>query len=137
MFFASSLVGLRKDLCSVWAFGKDGEEALADAFSHEFTLAVWLNYFIHKHRNIESKLKDNGFSTQCQQQILEDTFGKCRDDTMLKGIVDSVDVNVCNRKVVMLEETWSKLGADRGKVFHQWFKKYKYHITKDTMLKAN
>ena len=33
----------------------------------------------------------------------------------------------------MLEETWFKLDADRGKVFHQWF--IKYHIIKDTMLK--
>jgi len=57
LFFASSLVGLQKDLRSVVAFGTDGEEALADAFSHEFTSAVRLTRFIHKHRNIEAKLK--------------------------------------------------------------------------------
>ena len=52
LFFASSLVGLRKDLCNVCTFGTDGKEALADAFSHEFTLAVRLTCFIHKCRNI-------------------------------------------------------------------------------------
>ena len=37
LFFASSLVGLCKKLLSVKAFGTDCEEALADAFSHEFS----------------------------------------------------------------------------------------------------
>ena len=54
---------------------------------------------------------------------------------MFEGLVDSVDVEVYNRKVEMLKDTWSKLDADRGKVFHQWFMKYEYHIIKDTMLK--
>ena len=134
LFFASSLVGLRKGLRNVCAFGTDGEEALADAFSHEFTLTVRHTCFIHKRRNIETKLKDNGFSTKCQQQILDDIFGKCRDGTMFEGLVDSIDVEVYNRKVEMLKDTWSKLDADRGKVFHQWFMKYEYHIIKDTML---
>ena len=135
LFFASSLVDLRKDLRNVCAFGTDGEEALADAFSHEFTLAVQLTCFIHKRRNIEAKLKENGFSTECQQWILDDIFGKCRGGTMFEGLVDSVDVSVYNQKLEMLEEAWSKLDADRGKVFHQWFMKYEYHIFKDTMLK--
>ena len=62
----------------MWAFGTDGKEALANAFRHEFTLAVHLTCFIHKHRNIEDKLKDTGLSTQCQQQILDDLFGARR-----------------------------------------------------------
>ena len=53
---------------------------------------------------------------------------------MFEGLVDSVDADVYNRKVEMLEETCSKLDADRGRVFHQWFMKYEYHIIKDTML---
>ena len=58
LFFASSLVGLRKELLNVKAFGTDGEEALADAFSHEFGKAVHLTCVIHKQRNIKAKLKD-------------------------------------------------------------------------------
>ena len=53
---------------------------------------------------------------------------------MFEGLVDSVDADVYNHKVEMLEETCSKLDADRGRVFHQWFMKYEYHIIKDTML---
>jgi len=36
LFFASSLVGLKKELDHLHAFGTDGEKALFDAFSHEF-----------------------------------------------------------------------------------------------------
>ena len=79
-------------------------------------------------------MKNNGFSTECQQQILDDTFGKCRNGTIFEGLVDSVDVDVYNRKVEMLEETCSKLDPDRGRVFHHWFMKYEYHIIKDTIL---
>ena len=86
LFFASSLVGLRKDLRNVCAFGTDGEEALADAFSHEFTGAIRVTCFIHKRRNIESKLKDKGFSMQCQQKILDDIFGKRQGDTIFEGL---------------------------------------------------
>ena len=92
-FFASSLVGLQKDLQSVVAFGTDGEEALADAFSHS---AVRLTCFIHKRRNIETKLKDIGLATDCQQQILDDLFRKCRGETMFEGLVDSSDVDTFN-----------------------------------------
>ena len=55
---------------------------------------------------IETKLKDNGFSTECQEQILDDDiFGKCRDGTMCEGLVDSVDVDVYNCKMEMLKDT--------------------------------
>ena len=124
-------MGLRRGL----DFGTDGEEALADVFSHEFTLAVWPTCFIHKCRNIEATFKCNGFSTECQQQILDDIFGKCRGGTMFESFVGSVYVNIYNRKVEILKETWSKLDADRGKAFYQWFMKYEYHIIKDIVLK--
>lgn len=94
-FFASSLVSLRKDLLAV---GTEGEEALVDAFGHEFTSAVRLTCFIHKHCNIEAKLKDVGFSANYQQQILDDIFGKHRGETMFEGLVDSVDVGSFNGK---------------------------------------
>ena len=42
-FFASSLVGLNKDLSDLIAFGTDGEEPLYDAFSRVFHKAVHLS----------------------------------------------------------------------------------------------
>ena len=39
LFLASSLVGLSRELEDIRAFGTDGEEALSDAFKHEFGFA--------------------------------------------------------------------------------------------------
>ncbi len=47
LFFASSLIDLRRELQGVRAFGTDGEKPLADTFSHEFRYAVRLTCFIH------------------------------------------------------------------------------------------
>ena len=51
VFFASTLVGLSHQLQGVQAFGTDGEQALIDAFSHEFTFFSQLTCFIHVKRN--------------------------------------------------------------------------------------
>ena len=47
VLFASTLVGLSCQLQGVQAFGTDGEQALIDAFSHEFTFSRQLTCFIH------------------------------------------------------------------------------------------
>jgi len=40
LFFAATLIGLRKELQGLHAFGTDGEKALGDAFAHKFHFAV-------------------------------------------------------------------------------------------------
>ena len=47
LFFASSLVGMSRGLIHLKAFGTDGELALSDAFSHEFSSAEHLICSIH------------------------------------------------------------------------------------------
>ena len=69
----------------MFGFGTDGKEALADVFSHEFTLVVWPTCFIHKCCNIEARLKYNGFSTKCQQQILDNILGNAGVASCLKA----------------------------------------------------
>ncbi len=61
---------LRRELQSMIAFGTDGEEALANAFGHEFQSAVRLTCAIHKRRNVEAKLKALEVSTEVQGKIL-------------------------------------------------------------------
>ena len=56
VLFASTLVGLSHQLQSVQAFGTDGEQALIDAFSHEFTFSHRLTCFIHVKRNVTVSL---------------------------------------------------------------------------------
>ena len=51
--FASTLVGLCRDLEILQGFGADGEKALIDAFSHEFGFAIHLLCAIHLQRNVK------------------------------------------------------------------------------------
>ena len=84
LFYALSLVVLRKDLAGLLAFGTDGEEALAQAFKHEFHFAVHLACFIHKCRNIEIKLKEMGFSTEAQRAIADDVLESAEETLCMK-----------------------------------------------------
>ena len=71
LFFASTLVGLRRELQALRAFGTDGEKALADAFSHEFHYAIHLTCFIHCRQNIKRELQDLDFSETSRTEILK------------------------------------------------------------------
>ena len=134
LFFASSLVGLRRELRGVRAFGTDGEEALADAFSHEFKGVVQLTCGIHKRRNIEAKLKDLRASTETRGSIL-DIFGKQRGDTYFEGLVDAVDVASFDLKLQALRQRWHRLTPAIGHQSHVWFVKYEAALLKDTMIR--
>ena len=57
LFFASSLIWLRKSLEAIRVFGTDGEIALVDAFSHEFRFSTHLFSFNHVHNNIKKELQ--------------------------------------------------------------------------------
>jgi len=118
LFFASSLVGLRRELRGIRAFGADGEEALADAFSHEFKGVVQLTCGIHKRRNIEAKLKDLGASTETRGSILDDIFGKQWGDTYFEGLVDAVDVASFDLKLQALRQRWHRLTPAIGHQSH-------------------
>jgi len=43
-------------------------------------------------------------ATDCQQQILDDLFGKRRDEAMFEDLVDSSDVDTFNSKLDLLEK---------------------------------
>ena len=56
LFFASTVIGQCRKLERVRAFGTDGEQALSDAFKHEFGFAQHLICFIHVQRNVKDML---------------------------------------------------------------------------------
>ena len=68
LFFTSSLVGLCPNLQMVRAFGTDGEKALSDTFSHEFTLFQHLTCSIHVRRNITQKLQECNISSETSKK---------------------------------------------------------------------
>ena len=93
VFFAATLVGLRRELVGLRAFGTDGEKALADVFSHKFHYAVHLTCFIHCRWNIKSQLQLLGYP-DCASKVLDDIFGRQHGNTVMKVMI--VHVLLCN-----------------------------------------
>ena len=56
-FFASSLVGQRRELEQLHVHGRDGEKALINAFGQVFKYAMHLSCFIHVRKNIKKQLQ--------------------------------------------------------------------------------
>ena len=91
------------------AFGTDGEECLADAFSHDFASATRLTCQIHKRRNIEAKQKDMDFLHDQRIVILDDIFGKQVSGTQYMGLIDSEDGASFHSKLVIFHSKWSSM----------------------------
>ena len=51
--------------------GTDGEEALVDAFSHEFGFAIHLSYMIYLRRNVKEQLCERKFPEQHRRATLD------------------------------------------------------------------
>ena len=114
LFFASTLVGLRRELQALRAFGTDGEKALADAFSHEFHYAIHLTCFIHCRQNIKRELQDLDFSETSRTEILKDIFGHQQGNTFSEGLVDSMDEDDFDAKLEVAKGHWAELEKSDG-----------------------
>ena len=91
-YFASILIGLRKELHNMLAFGTDGDKALVEAFAHNFLYAVHLRCFIQFRRNVQEKLRDSGFSSAVSSEYIADIFGKRVGNTFQEGLVSCTSV---------------------------------------------
>lgn len=74
-YFASTLTRLNPGFRFLKCFGTDGEGPLYNAFADVCGEAKHLLCFLHVRKNIETKLKELGFSQQEQKQTLEEIFG--------------------------------------------------------------
>ena len=137
LFFAATLVGLRRGLEGVRAFGTDGEKALADAFSHEFHYAVRLTCSIHCQRNVKSQLQELGYPESARKEILDDVFGCKHGSTFSEGLVDSPNAEDFSQKLDILERRWDEIAktcnAQPG--FYDWFTRNKAATILQTMIK--
>ena len=86
LFFASTLIGLSPKLQGVNAFGTDGEQALADAFNHEFPFSQRLICSVHVHQNIKQKCNELQIPSDLSQKILNDIFGIKIGDVFVEGM---------------------------------------------------
>ena len=68
-----------------------GEQALIDAFKHEFGFAQHMTCFVHVRRNVKDKLRDCCIPMQLSTDILDDIFGKKVGSVYIEGLVDAQD----------------------------------------------
>ena len=71
-YFASTLIGCRRELCQLLAFGTDGDKALVEALTHNFPYSTQLRCFLHFRKNVEEKLKALGLPSAVSQEFLDD-----------------------------------------------------------------
>lgn len=74
------------------AIGTDGEQALSDAFKHEFGFAQHMTCFIHVQRNVKDMLHKCNIPPQASTDILNTVFGRNYGSTHMEGLVDAVDI---------------------------------------------
>ena len=123
LFFASSVIGLKKSLEAIRVFGTDGETALVEAFSHEFRFAIHLFCFIHMRNNIKGELQNRNFPDSGATEIVDKIFGKLVGGVFSEGIVDSESETVFFEK---LEELKTLISDKEGQAlgirpgFFEW-----------------
>ncbi len=90
-YFASSLVGCRRDLRKLMACGTDGDKALIGS-----QLPIL---------NVQEKLKSLGLSA-VSQEFLDDIFGKRVGNTFQEGLVDAYSIGEFEERLRHLESLW-------------------------------
>ena len=138
LFFASTLIVLRRQLEALRAFGTDGEKPLSDAFSHEFCYAIHLTCFNHCRQNIKREMQQLGYPESLISDILNDIFGCQEGSTFFEGLVDSSNKEEFESKLALLKDQWEEKenvhGTKTG--FYNWFDQNKAGVMKSTMLKT-
>lgn len=138
LFFASSLLGLRKELQCIKSFGTDGEKALVDAFMHEFRFATHLYCTIHARNNVRDELRGRKFPDNVISEVVSSIFGTQVGSTYKEGLVDAESEEVfyqqLEEKRLEWEDIEEKNAGCRGD-FYDWFCKYKVDSIVSGMLR--
>ena len=130
---------MSRKLEGIRAFGTDGEEALSDAFKHEFGFAQCLTCFIHVRRNLKDKLAECNIPVDLSQKILDDVFGKKLGSVFVEGIVDASDDSDFQNKLDAVTQAWrscslpSTANLER---FIDYLMVSKASVIRDTMLRC-
>lgn len=135
LFFASTLVGLQPELSHLRCFGTDGEEALYEAFQHEFSESIHLQCFNHVRRNIKAKLQELDLN---EEVILGDIFGRQVESQHFDGLVDAENEEEYEKGLQSLCRKWKQYDSNTKGPLHaftRWFEQYKSSTIK-TMLRS-
>ena len=136
LFFASSLLSLKRELQCIRAIGTDGEKALIDAFKHEFRFATHLQCFIHARNSVKRQLAERKYPESVASEIADEIFGKQVGSTYVAGLVDSASeeflVSLRQKKADWMKREADNAGVVRG--FFDWFFQYKVEMITSSML---
>lgn len=136
-YFMSTLIGCRRELRHVMAYGTDGDKAIIEAMTHSFPYAIQLRCFIHFRRNVKEKLKILGIPSLVSQEFLGDIFGKRVGNTFQEGLVDSNSADEVEECLHLLKPVWDARewahAPASGPRFYTFFCRYqadtvKYHM---------
>ena len=106
-YFASTLISFDKKLQHLQAFGTDGDQALIEAFAHNFSSAAQLRCFLHVKQNITTKLRDSGIPLSVAQEFVSDIFGRRVGDTYEEGLVDSNCASEFDSRLQNCQDSWN------------------------------
>ena len=126
---------MSRGLVHLKAFGTDGELALSDAFSHEFSGAEHLICSIHVQRNIKQKLIDLRVPETIRNKILKEICGRQCDGTLYEGLIDAADPLEFNEQLNYLQKKWEDNDLPEVSRFFVWFREHKAEVIKQGMLK--
>ena len=139
-YFASTLVSFSKKLRGLLAFGTDGDEALIEAFSHNFPFAIQLRCFLHMKRNIQSKLGERGLPSSVSVEFLSDIFGKHVCSRYEEGLVDSVSSVDFESRLQNCKDVWNTREMNYlhpGQAsFFDYFVEHYSKVFENTMLRS-
>ena len=114
------------------------EQALAEAFAHEFAFSQHLTCFIHVRRNVKDKCNEFHIPSHVSQNILDDIFGAKLEGVFIEGLVDASDDDDFQRKLDDVITSWQSYSVPSSAnmtSFVQWFVTNKSHVVCDSMLK--
>ena len=133
-YFASSLIGIKKELKNILAFGTDGDKALVEAFTHNFPFAIQLCCFVHFKNNVHEKLKCLGLSARICEEFISDIFGKRVGNTYQEGLVDSSSVEEVDDRLHRFQPIWDARELSDAPVsgprFYKYFCQYQADVVK-------
>ena len=139
LFFSSTVIGQCRQLEGVRAIGTDGEQALSDAFKHEFGFAQHLTCFIHVQRNVKDMLRKCNNPPQPSKDFLDAIFGKKLASTYMEGLVDAAEGVEFQEKLDRALAEWRDMALPSSadiERFIAWFITHKAPIIRDSMLRS-
>ena len=139
-YFFSTFVNANKQLRHVLAVGSDGDEALVQALSHNFSFAQQLRCFYHFEKNVREKLRSLAIPSKVIDEFVYDIFGHRHGQTMEEGLVDCVSIADFNSKLDTLETVWNAREdpycGKGGPQFYRYFKQHKAPVIRHNMLRC-